>query len=1089
MRLLYLLIPLLFPAFLAAQTNCQIFDLTATAVDFENCEFYVVLNFEHSATTNQFTVQGNGTNYGTFAYSSNPLTLGPFAAAPNAPTTLEFVVRDVVFPGECFDEVTITVPPCATTSDCEIFNVTVEAFDCNPGTNTYHLLLDFDVANPTNDFFEVWSANGTYLGIFPLAQLPVTIPNFPWNGQAVDLVKVCLNDSPDCCRIREFAAPACATPCPIIQGLTVQTGPCFPDSTYTLTVNFELNTPQLTVPFIVYANGVLLDTFVNLQLPLTIEHFPWNGGPHDVIEVCLLPTVATVQCCVEEEFAVPLCLPIYPCSISDLVVDPGTCTSDSTFSLVINFEVGNPAEADSFNLRINGQSYGTFATADLPLTLDNVEWNGLVFQDVRVATGDLPTCVRELQFVAPDCLPFEACHVTAVMTQVGPCTSDTTYRLRVNFQATNPGNGSFTVSANGVVLDTFALSEAPVLIADFPWGGDGTDVVTLCVLSNTPLPVLCCAEKEVTPPACMLPDACEISGLHVETGDCTSNTTYEVTVSFDVTNPPHETFTLYANGAVFGTFNIDQLPLHIEEFPYNGGPNDVIKVCFLTPDAPDNTCCAIIEFPVPDCLGQGDDCEIVNLHVETGDCTSNTTYEVWVNFEVANPPHETFTLFANGTAFGTFNINQLPLHIEEFPYNGGPNDFIKICFLTPNAPTAACCETIEFPVPDCLGQTGNCDITNLVADTGDCTSDSTYNVWINFNVANPPSNTFTVYTNGVSFGTFNVDQLPVHLVNVVWNGGPNDFVKVCFANSSTVACCETVEYAVPDCLEHPGGTCEITNLHVETGDCTSNTTYEVWVDFDVVNAPANSFVLYANGTVFGTFNLDQLPLHIEEFPYNGGPNDVIKVCFATLATPAVCCETIEFPVPDCLGQGGDDCHILDVHVVATPCICGQFFALVTYEHENADADVVDIFGNGTNYGTFPYNQQQPILIGPLAGGTGLQYEFVVRDHQNHDCQDFFVLGAVNCQVMAHEPTTQGAVLALSPNPATDRVNATTQWQSGAAAGAATVEVFHADGRRVLATDVPNSASFHLEVDALPAGMYRVVITSAVGRVEGTFAKQ
>ncbi len=60
-----------------------------------------------------------------------------------------------------------------------------------------------------------------------------------------------------------------------------------------------------------------------------------------------------------------------------------------------------------------------------------------------------------------------------------------------------------------------------------------------------------------------------------------------------------------------------------------------------------------------------------------------------------------------------------------------------------------------------------------------------------------------------------------------------------------------------------------------------------------------------NSAIVGTFNLDSLPLTITDFPWNGGPNDVVKVCFANTSNPNVgCCRTKEFEVPDCIDQGG-----------------------------------------------------------------------------------------------------------------------------------------------------------------------------------------
>ncbi|MBK7939727.1 MAG: T9SS type A sorting domain-containing protein [Lewinellaceae bacterium] len=1578
---------------LHAQNQCSIFDLTAKVANYapSTCQYYVVLDFEHTGTTNQFTVTGNGNNYGTFNYGQVPLTLGPFTAG-STPAVKEFVVTDAVFT-DCKDDAQTDVPGCQTSTDCDIYDVKVIPGDCVPGSLTYQLTLNFQVKNPGNDFFEVWAGNGQYLGVFPLSQLPLNIPNFPWDGDPTDHIKICINDNPDCCETVSFPAPDCLQgPCSI-SGLTVETGDCTSDSTYKVEINFAINTPNIVGVFGLWANGSFIGIFGLNDLPLTLDSFPWNGGPADEIKVCIVNTPTDLNnlqilCCKTLEFQVPGCLPVYPCGIKDMKVETDTCSSDSTFGLWVNFLVNDTTAVDSFEVWANGTLLGAFVyhPDSLPLYIPDFPWNGNIFNHIRVCTGNAPPCCRELQFLAPACLPFGPCEVTDIFVQTGACTSDSTYKLRVNFQATNPGDGNFVLWANGALVDTFPLTAVPLAFDSFPWSGNNVDLIKICISGATPDTVPCCREKEFHPPACLFPDSCEIvnvvvdpgncdpasqtysltlnfevkhatndffelwagngqylgyfplsqlpltipafpctnSGtgllkicindnpdccttvdfqapdccnatgpceifdLTVETGDCTSDSTYHtwinfqvsnplgdqfsvwtngdfygtfdldslpleipnfpwnggsndvvkicfispdgaigccktkefavpdcidqpceiynlvvnpgdctgdstysVTIKFQVDNPPGNIFGVWANGEFLGTFNLNQLPLTIDDFPWNGGANDVVKVCFVSPNDPAGsaTCCRVKEFEVPDCLNQGGPCEIWDLTVTTGDCTGDSTYVVKINFSVANPPGNTFGVWANGVFFGdynlnqlplsitnfpwnggandvikvcmapnsntgccqtkefnvpaclnqggpcevfdmsvqtgdctgdstysvtidfqvanapgntfgvwanggflgTYNVNQLPLTIDDFPWNGGQNDVVKVCFLSPNG-AYVCCRTKEFAVPDCLDPGGPCDIHDLVVDTGDCTGDSTYQVWINFQVANPPGDQFGLWANGEFLGFFNLNQLPLSITDFPWNGGANDVVKVCFANSGTVGCCEIKEFAVPDCLNQ-GGPCEIYDLGVDTGDCTGDSTYQVWINFSVDNPPGNTFGVWANGQFLGTFNLNQLPLAIMDFPWNGGSNDVVKVCFVDpdhpdlpptccrtkeFAVPdcldqggpceiydlvvdpgdctgdstysvlinfsvdnptgnifgvwangafigtfnlsqlpltisnfpwnggpndvvkicfvdpnnpagsATCCRTKEFAVPDCLDQGGpceifnlvvdtgdctgdstysvlinfsvdnppgntfgvwangaffgtfnlnqlpltinnfpwnggsndvvkvcfvdpndpagsatccrtkefevpdcltqDVCHIFDLIAIPTPCLCGQFFVAISFQHENGGAGGFEIVGNGTNYGSFPYNTLQPIILGPLMGDGTTQYEFAVNDVQHPDCGDDVAIGSIDCMTSVVDPGGD-AQLVLSPNPASNWLNVSAQLQGSAQIGESTVDIYHADGRLVRNFTVPDGGNFQIDVADLPAGVYRLSLQAAAGRLEGIFAKQ
>jgi len=1355
---------LLWLSSLNAQNNCSIFDLTATMVQVNpiTCQYFVSLDFQHDGTTNQYTVTGNSTNYGTFPYSQIPLILGPFTSDLLNPTLLEFNVTDAVFP-DCSDVVELVVPNCGQTTICNISNFEVLPGPCDPSGLTYSLWLDFDVQLSGGDLFDVW-ANGVLIGTFPLIALPLQIPAFPASGNPVDVIKVCINNQPDCCETLEFDAPDCVNPPCGIFDLTVETNGCTNDSTYKAVIDFDMVGPAPSDSFGLWSNGQFQGFFGINQLPL-LREIEWDGGLNDEIKVCLVNS--NILCCETKEYPVPDCLNLNPCGIKDLVVKPDTCTSDSTFLAILNFGVNDPTAVDSFDLWANGEFWGRFGMNQLPLHIPDFPWNGLIFNHVKVCTGNSPACCKEYQFIAPDCLPFGLCEITDIFLHTGPCTSDSTYKITLNFNGTNPGNGTFTVFIHNQLLDTFDLTDVPLML-EVPWNGQAGDFITVCILgSNAPTPNGCCRIKQFQVPNCLLPcnifnvavdlgdcnpnsntyklhldfevnnpgndffevwgngvylgtfplaglpltipnfpsngnaadvikicindnldccsfiefqgpdcdSACEIFDVSLDPGDCNANddtyklhlnfsvnnpgnalfevwgngiylglfplaglpmvipnfpsngnaadiikicindhpdccktiefqgpgcdspceifdlavltgncnladSTYAVTVDFHVQNPTSNTFSLWANGQLFGTYDLNQLPLHIPNFPWDGtGPNDVIKVC-ITANSGALSCCRTIEFPTPDCFNGGD-CEVYDLHVEVGGCTSNTTYEIVVNFQVHNPPSNTFSLWANGQFFGLYNLNQLPLGIPNFPWNGSAFDGLKVCFTNAPGGIGSCCAEIEFPVPDCLNG-GDCEIFDVVLDPGICDpATGTYTLHLDFQVQNPGNDFFEVWGNGVYLGLFPLAGLPMVIPNFPSNGAAIDVIKICINDHPD--CCRTIDFHGPDCggggnceifdvvldpgacdpttgtyllhldfqvqnpgndffevwgngtylglfplaglpmvipnfpsngpaidvikiciNDHPdccrtidfqgpdcggGGNCEIFNLQLDPGNCTGDSSYQLHVNFQVFNPPSNMFQVWANGQLLGAFNLNQLPLLIQNFPWNGGNFDGIKICMVPNAPGTdLCCIQKEFAVPDCLGN--DDCHIYDLHVLRTPCLCEQFFAVLTFEHDNGGPGGFDILGNGNNYGNFPYNTPQPIILGPFNGDGVTDYEFVVVDHDHPDqCGDDFNLGKVECLTPVIDPTGGSALLTLSPNPTANWLNVTALLENGAALGQSNVEVYAADGRLVQTNTVANGANFQLDVSNLPSGIYRLVLKSDSGRLEGTFAKE
>ncbi|MCB0526042.1 MAG: hypothetical protein KDC86_16100, partial [Saprospiraceae bacterium] len=743
---------------LAAQQNCELYDLTATVVQpnpVNSCEFFVVLEFKHAGNSNTFKVTGNGVNYGTFEYSQVPITLGPLFGNPNAPTVFEFHVEDSEF-NDCFDDVVIDVPACGNGGGCGIDDLSVDVGPCNPITLTYELTVDFQFTSPQIGQFEVFSANGVSLGVFPTAALPVTIPNFPWAGNAFDIVTVCIVNQPNCCQSFTFQAPTCFNgPCGIFN-FTVTPGDCISDSTYKAKVNFQALNTTLTDSFSLFLDGVLQGVFAVNQLPLPVV-FQTNGNPHPIAKVCF--DLPTGLCCVEEDFTAPTCL--IPCAIYDLEVETDTCSSDSTFGLWVNFQVKDTTAVDSFEIWGNGHPLGHYGMDQLPLYISDFSWNGLIFNHIRVCTGNDPACCKELQFLAPDCLPFDSlCEITHISVETGKCTGDSTYQVLLNFNANNPGNGTFIVWANGVVYDTFDLAAAPILIEDFPWNGGNNDVVMICIggsIPGTDPNSFCCKTVEFKVPDCL--GTCMITDLKVEAGDCDFATqTFPLIVNFNYDHPGNDFFDLYADGQLVGTFPLNQLPLTIPDFPINGNAITVIKVCIN--DHPD--CCTAFELHNPDCNDVP--CHIFDLVIEAGNCTPNGVYPLFINFQVNNPGNDFFEVSANGQLFGTFPLNQLPITIPNFPASGNPFDVVKICIND----NPDCCITEEFPSP-CANQ--GCDIFDLVLDPGVCdTSDNTYSLAINFQVVNPGNDFFEVWANGQYMGLFALNLLPFTIQNFPASG-------------------------------------------------------------------------------------------------------------------------------------------------------------------------------------------------------------------------------------------------------------------------------------------------------------------------------
>lgn len=148
---------------------CNIWDMEAVALPCnDQGEFDVLISFEYENTGSEgFDINGNGTNYGTFAYSDLPVTLGPFVA--DGITEYEFAASDNEF-SECNDDTSLEPFECDTA--VQFTNVNMEIQGCQ--NDTYYLLIDFDVIAEGVESFTIFG-NGTEQQTFLYSELPVQI--------------------------------------------------------------------------------------------------------------------------------------------------------------------------------------------------------------------------------------------------------------------------------------------------------------------------------------------------------------------------------------------------------------------------------------------------------------------------------------------------------------------------------------------------------------------------------------------------------------------------------------------------------------------------------------------------------------------------------------------------------------------------------------------------------------------------------------------------------------------------------------------------------------------------------------------------
>lgn len=280
-------------------------------------------------------------------------------------------------------------------------------------------------------------------------------------------------------------------------------------------------------------------------------------------------------------------------------------------------------------------------------------------------------------------------------------------------------------------------------------------------------------------------------------------------------------------------------------------------------------------------------CEINDFTLTTDDCTSDSTYSIEIDFNTKNSTADSFKLYVRGgVAIGTYAKNQLPLKINDFKQSGKDYDFLKICMLEDKED---CCKEIEWKSPDCE-EDCPCEIFDFKVDVGDCTSDSTYNLWIDFEVKNPGNESFDLYKrNGKFIGNYKLNKLPLKLEDFEKSDKEYDYLKVCINDNED--CCEVIEFKPPKCE------CELWDLKLTAGDCTSDTTYKLKIDFKYKNVGNDYFdVFVRNNKHIGYYKFKDLPITITNFKKSGNKWDFVKIC---VNDNDDCCVAEEVESPDC----------------------------------------------------------------------------------------------------------------------------------------------------------------------------------------------
>lgn len=371
-----------------SNAQCLIEDVTVSAHSCDGDWFSVNIDFDVLAGTDSVTIEGNGNQYGTFSSTDLPITLGPFLA--DNTTIYEFVVSD--YQNICSDFGVVGPIDCSS-SNCNISDLIAEAHPCD-GDGQFLVDIDFNHQNMPSDSFQV-VGNGTNYGTFAYSDLWITIGPIVGDGSTNFEFIVVDQNNPNCFEETELDPIDCNDDCEITD-LIVEAHPCNPDGTFYVDIDFNhQNMPSDS--FHLVGNGTNYGTFAYADLWLTFG--PIVGDGSTIFEFIVIDS-ENDDCTAFTGLDPIDCNS--DCEIGDIEISEIDCNSDGTYNFILDFNYAN-VNNDFFDVFANGEFFGFFAFADLPLQIENFPASGNAFDGITICQNDLPTCCETLEFESPTC--------------------------------------------------------------------------------------------------------------------------------------------------------------------------------------------------------------------------------------------------------------------------------------------------------------------------------------------------------------------------------------------------------------------------------------------------------------------------------------------------------------------------------------------------------------------------------------------------------------------------------------------------------------------------------------------------------------
>ncbi len=805
----------------------------------EGGEIYFDIYFDvlNPGSDNQFTVAGNGNNYGTFEYGEDFYTVGPFLA--DCETVAELIITDLNN-DDCFAVIEFDEVFCCDAEACNLHTLDFGANpECIDGLIVTDWLIDGDNLSEVgfdifiNDAFETyveWNANSWYA--FDIED-PQT---------EIFTIKVCDNDNENCCIEWELENP-CYEPSEecSITNLGAEAYDCNEDGEIYFDIFFDINNPGTDNQFTVVGNGNDYGTFEYGEDYYTVG--PFLADCETEVEL-IITDLNNIDCSAFIGFNEVFCCEEDECAIVDLTVETTEC--DDGTDIEINFEmIGGSGDV---YITLNDDTFGPYDDLVLPITYISFLYD-TEYITVTVCDAIDPDCCATVEVLNPCYNPEEECNITTLDFGPNPECVDGLIVTEWLIDGENLSEVGFDIYINNL-FETFVEWNENSWY-DFDIENPNTEVFTIKVCDNDNDD--CCIEWELENP-CYDPDSsdCSISELTID-ADCEDgNTTFEL--NFDYENNISATFQIVVNDDFIESYAYDNLPILVSGLNY-----ETEYITITVTDNEDADCTAVSEFENP-CYEDGvSDCSISEVFVEALECNDDDQVYFHLTFEYENIGDDNqFTVVGNGNNYGTFEYGL---------------DYYEI------GPIEADCETeLEFVVTDinfencnafvvhepvCCDDESECGLSDFSADATECSENNSFNLTIDIEVTGETNDFFDLFINGESIGFYEFEDLPITLSELLYE---TEYITVEVCDNDNEDCCLITEIINP-CFEEENQEFFINEIEFELESC-ENDLVIMSVDFQHGDNE-DQFEVRSNGISYGIYDYSALPIIVENITADG----------------------------------------------------------------------------------------------------------------------------------------------------------------------------------------------------------------------------